>query len=176
MRVRIHRGAREIGGTCVELEVEDGRLLLDLGLPLGIGRGGTVGLPDVPGLADGADAALLGVVVSHAHLDHYGLLAHAHPQVPVYAGEATTRILRAAAFFSPAGIVLRPTGFLRDRDALKIGPFQVTPYLVDHSAYDSYALLVEAGGQAALLQRRPSRSWPEAGRLSAARGRSAARR
>lgn len=28
-----------------------------------------------------------------------------------------------------------------------LDPFRVTPYLVDHSAYDAYALLVEAGGE-----------------------------
>ncbi|GJE53813.1 Ribonuclease J [Methylobacterium thuringiense] len=30
---------------------------------------------------------------------------------------------------------------------LPLGPFRVTPTLVDHSAYDAYALLVEAGGR-----------------------------
>ena len=65
----------------------------------------------------------------------------------MYVGEATTRILSEAAFFSPAGLSLRPAGFLRDREPLQLGPFRVTPYLVDHSAYDAYALLVEAGGR-----------------------------
>ena len=87
------------------------------------------------------------MVVSHAHLDHYGLLPLAHPDLPVYIGEASARILAEAAFFSPAGLVLRPKGFLRDREPLEVGPFRITPYLVDHSAYDSYALLVEADGR-----------------------------
>ena len=43
--------------------------------------------------------------------------------------------------------MLSPSGFLRDREPFEVGPFRVTPYLVDHSAYDSYALLVEAGGR-----------------------------
>ena len=30
---------------------------------------------------------------------------------------------------------------------LQIGPFSVTPYLTDHSAFDAYMLLVEAGGK-----------------------------
>jgi archaemetzincin len=34
MRICIHRGAREIGGTCVEIESQDMRLVLDVGLPL----------------------------------------------------------------------------------------------------------------------------------------------
>ncbi|MFC7483088.1 hypothetical protein ACFQX7_28070 [Luedemannella flava] len=34
MRVRIHRGAREIGGSCVELQAAGESILLDLGRPL----------------------------------------------------------------------------------------------------------------------------------------------
>ena len=32
--VCIHRGAKQIGGTCIELEQDGARLILDLGLPL----------------------------------------------------------------------------------------------------------------------------------------------
>ena len=40
MRARIHRGAHEIGGSCVELEADGCRLVLDVGRPLSmyIGR------------------------------------------------------------------------------------------------------------------------------------------
>lgn len=55
-------------------------------------------------------------------------------------------MLREAAFFS-TGADLRPSAFLTDRRPIAVGPFTVTPYLVDHSAYDSYALLIEAGGR-----------------------------
>ena len=34
MRVCIHRGTKEIGGTCIELEAQGQRLVLDVGLPL----------------------------------------------------------------------------------------------------------------------------------------------
>ncbi len=36
---------------------------------------------------------------------------------------------------------------LVDRKTIQAGPFHITPYLVDHSAYDAYALLVEANGR-----------------------------
>lgn len=47
MRLRIHRGAREIGGSCVELEQDGREVVLDLGLPLE----SAPTLPDVGGLA-----------------------------------------------------------------------------------------------------------------------------
>jgi ribonuclease J len=145
VRACLHRGAREIAGTCVELEHDGARLVLDVGLPLDADDG-DVPLPAVAGLAEG-DPSLVGVVVSHGHPDHHGLVARVAPSVPVYVGAVTERILRVAAFWSPAGADLRAAGHLDDRVPLPLGPFTVTPYLVDHSTFDSYALLVEAGGR-----------------------------
>ena len=34
MRVCIHRGTKQIGGTCVEIEASGSRIVVDLGLPL----------------------------------------------------------------------------------------------------------------------------------------------
>ena len=147
MRVRIHRGTHEIGGTCVELEVAGARLVLDIGWPLDADSDAVLSLPTVSGLATGDDSSLLGVVVSHPHQDHWGFLPQVHEKVPVFIGEAAHRILDKAAFFSPAGLELKPAGFLRDQQAFTLGPFTITPYLVDHSAFDSYALLVEAEGK-----------------------------
>jgi ribonuclease J len=52
-----------------------------------------------------------------------------------------------AAFFTPSGAEIRLDGELEDRRPLQIGSFTVTPFLVDHSAFDAYALLIEAGGR-----------------------------
>jgi ribonuclease J len=146
VRVRIHRGAREIGGTCVEVEHDGQRVVLDVGRPLDSDLDAQLPLPAVPGLADG-DPGLLGVLVSHPHPDHYGLVAGADSSVPLYMGEAAHRILTEAAFFTPGGAQFTAAGFLRDRVPFDLGAFRITPYLMDHSAFDSYALLVEAGGK-----------------------------
>ena len=44
-RVKIHRGAREVGGSCIELEAAGRRLVLDLGRPLDAPLGVEVPLP-----------------------------------------------------------------------------------------------------------------------------------
>lgn len=146
MRAKIHRGAHEIGGSCVELEAEGQRLVLDIGTPLTTDFDEEVALPAVPGLG-GGDDSLLGIVISHSHLDHYGLLDGVAPSVPAFIGEAAARVLKEASFFSPAGLKRSWGGYLVDRQSLDLGPFRVTPYLVDHSAFDAYALLVEADGK-----------------------------
>lgn len=145
MRIRIHRGTKEIGGTCVELAADGGRILLDLGLPLD-GDADEVSVhPTVDGLAGGGD--LLALVLSHGHVDHWGLAHLAGPDLPVALGAATHRILKAAAPFVPRPYVpARPIEF-SSGTTMQFGPFRVTPHLVDHSAYDAYALEVETGGR-----------------------------
>ncbi len=49
-RVRIHRGAQQIGGTCVELDAAGQRIVLDLGLPLDAEDATRELLPDLGGL------------------------------------------------------------------------------------------------------------------------------
>jgi ribonuclease J len=144
MRVRIHRGAHEIGGSCVEVEAEGSRLVLDVGRPLSAGRNEVVPLPPVPGFAE-LDPSLVGVVISHAHQDHWGLVDQVPPRTPVFIGEATHRILAEAAFWS-SGATMTPAGFLTHRGPFDVGPFTLTPYLNDHSAFDAYSVLVEADG------------------------------
>jgi ribonuclease J len=79
VRVRIHRGTREIGGTCIELESAGFRILLDLGLPLGAADLASTPLPDVEGLGD-SSATLLAIVLSHGHRDHWGLIPKVMPK------------------------------------------------------------------------------------------------
>ena len=47
----------------------------------------------------------------------------------------------------PDATVPAPGPVLEDRRTFTWGPFTITPYLVDHSAFDAYAFLVEADGR-----------------------------
>lgn len=146
MRVRIHRGSGEIGGSCVEVEAADGaRVLLDLGMALDTGWGEKVALPAVPGLVE-PDSTLLGTLISHPHLDHHGLAVDLPVEVPIYLGAEADRLLQAAAFFSPRARGPPCAGHFSDRTPFGLGPFTITPYLVDHSGFDAYSLLIEADG------------------------------
>ncbi|WP_166831561.1 MBL fold metallo-hydrolase [Thalassoroseus pseudoceratinae] len=142
MRCRIHRGCHEIGGNCVEVESHGKRIVLDIGLPLK--DEGEVSVPDIGGLTS-KDDSLLGVLISHPHPDHYGLLEEITEPVPIYMGEASRRIIDVSAFFTrlPTLGNLEPH-VLSDQQTITLGPFSITPYRIDHSAYDSYCLLVEA--------------------------------
>ena len=133
MRLRIHRGTKEIGGTCIEVEAQSKRLALDVGLPLDApddeGTRESL-LPAVSGFRE-HDDSLSGVLVSHPHQDHYGLAKYIRPDVPVYIGEAAHNILTAASHYVPNGHAFTDPRFIAHRKPLEIGPFRVTPYLVD---------------------------------------------
>jgi ribonuclease J len=100
MRACIHRGSKQIGGSCVEVENQGQRLLIDLGLPLDAENNSSQYLPEISGF-DGNDPSLLGILISHPHLDHFGLLTHISSAIPIGMGPAARRILTAAAPFLP---------------------------------------------------------------------------
>lgn len=132
----------------MELEAEGRRLVLDAGLPLGPERLPARDLlPDVPGLWGPGDGSLEAVLLTHGHPDHVGLADLVEAGVPIYAGAATRRISEVAAFFVPRTRALITAGDLKNGVTAELGPFWVTPVLVDHSAFDAYALVVDAGGR-----------------------------
>ena len=148
MQVRIHRGTQEIGGTCIEIEEKGKRIILDVGLPLDAGAVDDIEnlLPHVDGFRE-KDDSLLAVIISHPHQDHFGLAKFIRPELPIAIGSDARSILETATLFSPAGASFKNTFPLEDRKTITLGPFRLTPFLVDHSAYDAYAILIEAGGK-----------------------------
>ena len=146
MKLRIHRGGHEIGGNCIELCADGKTLLLDLGMPLSGSDTANVPLPNIDGLIDGKNDNFLGVVLSHPHADHYGLLTKVAQSTRVFLGLDAQRLLRAALPFTAFGLELLNASTYRDRETFEVGPFRITPFLVDHSAFDAYSFLIEAGG------------------------------
>lgn len=166
MRYEIHRGQHEIGGMCIEVVADDGtRILLDLGMPLydqnhadyprdsaqrprsELVEGGVL-LP-IPGLyADDPTApGVAAIILTHSHIDHYGLAHHAHPAIPVYGSRGTVAILDVGRVFFPDAASPADLRTLPDGEPLVIRSMRITPIPVDHAAPDSRALLVEADGQ-----------------------------
>ena len=167
MELTVHRGTKEVGGTCIEVRSGDSRIILDVGLPLfdadrepfdsfrlrrmtkrellaeGI-------LPKVEGLfVDGPspDAILL----SHAHLDHTGLLSHVEATIPIIASRGTSKMMLAGGIF--AGQVSIPRDQFREikpEQPTTIGAFTVTGFAVDHSIFGCLAYLIEADGKSIL--------------------------
>ncbi|MFT5700929.1 MAG: ribonuclease J [Desulforhopalus sp.] len=137
MKITIHRGTQEIGGTVIELSTDNGSILLDLGLPLS-----SDSIPvDVTMLKPDA------VFISHPHQDHFGLINELSSDVPIYIGELGKNLIDATKLFLGKELDSNNFKYISDRKQVKVGDFTITPYLVDHSAVDAYSFLVEAEGK-----------------------------
>lgn len=137
VKVAILRGSKEIGGTCIRLTSAGESILIDLGRPLKTGG------PEL----DLAGKPPIGVLISHPHQDHYGLIEALDSSVPVYMSELSQKLIEAVRLFLGQGELPNTIShFERDREQ-QIGPFRITPFLVDHSSPEAFAFLVEAEGK-----------------------------
>lgn len=141
MEVCIHHGAHEIGGSCVEVRAGGERIVLDVGRPLHADPDEDT--PLLP-ICDGG-VEPLAVLITHGHQDHWGLIDQVDADVPVFMGAATEQILREASFWT-RGVERSNVHHLEHRTPFGLGPFRITPFLNDHSAFDAYSILVEAEG------------------------------
>ena len=165
MKLTIHRGTKEIGGSCVELRTENSRILIDFGIPLVDPQGKPFDsntlkgksidelkalkiLPDIEGLyKDEGRSKVDAILLSHSHLDHYGLLGNVNPEIPIYMSEGAKELIEISNIFTPQKVGRLNTGIIQPNKSFKIGDFEIHPYLVDHSAFDARAYLIEAEGK-----------------------------
>lgn len=163
MNLTIHRGTNEIGGSCIELQSENSRILLDFGMPLLNMDGKAFNfkefeklsvteliskciLPDVKG-AYSENSKIDGLIISHSHADHYGLMQYLDKEIPVWIGEATYEILKLNNIFLNQENKIETPKYFERWKQFQIGDFTITPYWNDHSAFDAYSFLIEANGK-----------------------------
>ncbi len=137
MKITIHRGAHEIGGTCIQVTSGTTSILLDIGLPLS-----EVSLP-----VDITDLKVDAVLVSHPHQDHFGLMDRLPKEIPVYIGELGKNLIDTTNIMLNKEPHRNQFRHFKAWEPCRIGAFTITPYLVDHSAIDAYAYLIEAEGK-----------------------------
>jgi ribonuclease J len=164
MKLIIHRGTHEIGGTCVEISTDKTRIIVDFGMPLVTPQkesfdsktliGKTIEdlkglhiLPEIQGFYKNELRGIDAVLISHAHLDHYGLLNYIHPDIPVYMSQGAQELVEVSRIFTPNKLNKPNAKVIDYRKSLEIGDIKVTPYTVDHSAFDALAFLIEADGK-----------------------------
>ena len=112
--VTVHRGSNEIGGNCVEIATTKSRLILDVGMPLSemmdnsdsrrrkpdrddlIRRGVIKPIPGLFSLGPKID----GILLSHAHGDHFGLIEYTRPEIPVYLSRGASKMLMSGSLFA----------------------------------------------------------------------------
>ena len=151
MYITIQRGTHQIGGSCIELATDNTRIILDVGQVLPPLQGANSvkppELPGVNGLYKGDQCKVDAVLCSHYHGDHAGLIEYIHPDIPIYMGETTAKVINMTAQFVSARPAVQPAACFVSGQSFEIRDIIITPYLVDHSAYDAYAFVIQAEGK-----------------------------
>jgi ribonuclease J len=137
LKIIVHRGSKEIGGTCIQLSTDTTTILLDLGQPLSMNSRHI----DVAALCPDA------VLISHPHQDHFGLIDLLAPDVPVYIGELGKKLIDATRVLLGKDLHANDFQHFKSWQSFAVGDCTITPYLVDHSAVDAYGFLIEAEGK-----------------------------
>lgn len=166
MKLTIHRGTHEIGGSCVEISSGDSRIVVDIGMPLVDETGERFDekkyknlsgpklidnkiLPDINGFYkwDLESEPIDGLLLSHSHSDHYGFYGYLRNDLRYHLGEGTRRIIDLNGRLFGNRDPIKKYETFQSGVPFRIGPFTITPYLMDHSAFDAYAFLIEAEGK-----------------------------
>jgi ribonuclease J len=165
MQLTIYRGTKEVGGTMIELKSGKTRILLDAGYPL-FYRGEVIEddwvgksfdelkelgvIPDVKGLYRRDRPRFDAVLISHAHSDHFGLLKHIHPDIPIYLSEVTDKLIEMNLRFHIPDYENRDRRIVPMYQSFCIGNFTMKAFLTDHSAYHASAFQIQSEGKTVL--------------------------
>ncbi len=142
LRYQILRGKDKIGENLIEISYGETRILVELGKALDGGE--ELSELEKAVLHEKYDA----VVVSHYHADHAGLIEEKQ-DCPIYIGAGARRMIEAMDEYRGRSLPKNIRAYRSGR-AYHVGKIWFIPYLCDHSAFDSYMLLFEAGGRSIL--------------------------
>ena len=167
MKIRIHRGTKQIGGCITEIQSASGtRILIDLGhnLPGESEREDKFEDPtNLSALLDGISC----IIYTHNHGDHLGFFHQVPEAIPQYIGQMSKEVvlnileesLNKAMRRKHQQLIekiehrvmsLRSFRTYTSQQTIKVGDVTVTPYFVSHSAADSHMLLIECDGKRVL--------------------------
>ena len=154
MEIIIHRGTHQIGGCATEYRTKSTRIFVDFGAELDNENAKPL---DVAGVTKG-ETNCDAVFFTHYHGDHMGLLDTINRDIPLYMGEASKgvakilndRLSKAPNIMSYDVDRIDSINTFKVAKPITIGDITVTPYMVDHSAYDAYMFKIEANGKSVL--------------------------
>ena len=147
MKINVIRGTHQFGGNAVKVTSDSGSaIVLDFGAEFAVNGGRAIA---ADGITRGKPG-VLGVLISHSHKDHAGLIHTILPGVPVYMDRIAGNIYRTYSEVTgrPEAVAAGKMKALPPLGAkIAFGDITVTPFLSDHGTYRSEMFLVEADGK-----------------------------
>lgn len=153
MEIIIRRGTHQIGGCITDIKTEKARIFIDFGEELP-DENGEIADYDTSGFVNEKESCD-GVFFTHYHGDHVGMFEKLPESVPLYIGHAAKeiylclqkRVNKNKPDFDKKLRRIEGMLELEPDKPIFINDIKVTPYTVDHSAYDAYMFLIEAEGK-----------------------------
>jgi len=149
MKVKIHKGTKQIGACVTEIKSGKTRIIIDFGEELDDCSNDF----ELEGLTFG-EAKFDAVFITHSHGDHMGLIDKVMESIPVYVEEKSLEIYNLTCDFCGNERIKRKiNGFKLSKDVDNSKPIfsnqdiKVTPYIVDHSSYNSCMYLIEGDNE-----------------------------
>ena len=153
MKIQIHRGSNQIGGNCIEISSSKTRIIFDIGDELPEMNTNVPQQRIIPQVANlfttGATSnqAIDAIFVSHMHGDHIGLIDQVKTDIPIYIGKYALAIWETIQEFTNQPKASNPTKHLSNGVPIVIYDITITPFIIDHSAFDAYSFLIEGEGE-----------------------------
>lgn len=173
MELKFYGGVGEIGGNKIMVHDGDTSIFLDFGQSFSYGEqyfAGWLGsrerfglqdhfaldlMPKIQGLysEDALEYTELpyceplfqGVFISHVHYDHIAHLPYIDPDIPVYMGETTRRIMESWETTGTSGFGEHDYRTFRTGDSIRVDDVEIQPVHVDHSTPAAYGYIVHTG-------------------------------
>lgn len=138
-------GLEEIGRNSAAVEYKGDIVIVDLGLmfPTENMHGIDYIIPDISPLR-GKEKNVKGVIITHAHYDHFGGVPHLLPKLgnpPIYGSEFTMRLVqkRQAEFPQYAKPIVN---IVKPREMFRLGHFEVETFHVNHSVPNAFGVVI----------------------------------
>ena len=147
MQVRIIKGTKQIGGCITEISTDTTKIIIDFGEDLDDTKKSIYleGLTDDMPIYDA-------VFITHSHGDHIGLIDKINKSIPVFIEEKSLMIHNLTCDFCGKDLVKRnintfklPKNINDSKPIFDNGDITVTPFIADHSSYNSCMYLIEDG-------------------------------
>ncbi len=138
-------GLEEIGRNSAAVEYKGDIIIIDLGLmfPSENMYGIDYIIPDISPLA-GKEKNIKGVIITHAHYDHFGGVPHLLPKLgnpPIYGSEFTMRLVQKRQTDFP--MYAKPiVHIVKPKEIFRLGKFEIETFHVNHSVPNAFGVVV----------------------------------